>query len=101
MSRALAKSVLDTLAETAVLLTSELVTNAVLHARTEIDLILTIRENLIRVEVWDHDSTEPEKHDPDDEDTSGRGLLLVEAMASAWGVRAHREGKCVWFEVAA
>jgi anti-sigma regulatory factor (Ser/Thr protein kinase) len=87
--------------EAAVLLTSELVTNAVLHAadgtiNVDVDLDLTA----VRVEVADASEERPAPRVAAPDDTSGRGLHLVEAMARAWGVERPREdGKVVWFEL--
>jgi hypothetical protein len=52
------------------------------------------------VEVRDFVAREPEVHAPDtDDDTHGRGLVLVESLADAWGVRPHGVGKSVWFQL--
>jgi anti-sigma regulatory factor (Ser/Thr protein kinase) len=87
--------------EAAVLLTSELVTNAVLYAdagriNVDVDLDLTA----VRVEVADSSDERPAPREAAPEDTSGRGLHLVDAMARAWGVEQERDdGKVVWFEL--
>lgn len=85
--------------ETALLLTSELVTNAVLHGQGS-DIGVTVRvDGGVRVEVHDNGPGIPSpKHYADDAGT-GRGLLLVEAMSTAWGVEVIGHGKTVWFEV--
>ena len=82
-----------------VLLASELVSNAVLHARS--DLSVTVRRfaDCIRVEVYDGNPLLPQPCLPPAEATSGRGLGLVDAMASAWGAERCRDGKVVWFEL--
>ncbi|MFD7507663.1 ATP-binding protein [Streptomyces sp. NPDC059850] len=94
-------------ADLAELLTSELVTNALVHT----DRGARVRATLgggsagpvvgrLRVEVRDFVSRHPtlRGHPPEDS-TSGRGLLLVHTLADAWGVRAHGVGKAVWFEL--
>ncbi len=88
------------LIDTASLLTSELVTNAVLYARSEIELRLAKEPDLIRFEVEDHGSGQPRPRHPAPEETSGRGLALVDTLSNAWGVTAVNSGKAVWFELA-
>jgi anti-sigma regulatory factor (Ser/Thr protein kinase) len=88
------------LVEAAVLLTSELVTNAVLHTGGTINVDVDLDLTAVRVEVGDTSAEEPVPRDPTTEATSGRGLHLVEAMARAWGVEQQRnDGKVVWFEL--
>ena len=85
----------------AVLLTSELVTNAVRHARTEV--VVTVRDAGpgVRIEVRDDDPGAPVLAPADVDATSGRGLSLVNHVADAWGVERHDgDGKTVWLEVA-
>jgi anti-sigma regulatory factor (Ser/Thr protein kinase) len=87
----------------AVLLVSELVTNAVLHGASPITLRLSATPGRIRVEVHDHGSSLPVPR----QDRSvparpgGLGLVLVKALASEWGVTQSPEhaGKTVWFEI--
>ena len=81
------------------LLTSELVTNAVVHAGSEPRLALILLPDRIRVEVHDTDPTLPTQREPDAASASGRGLLLLERLAASWGVEAADDGKTVWFEV--
>jgi DNA-binding NarL/FixJ family response regulator len=81
------------------LLASELVTNAILHARSEVELSVRLTPAAIRVEVADHSAERPVPRAAAPEDTSGRGLALVETLASAWGVDERVGGKTVWFEV--
>ncbi|MFI6447090.1 ATP-binding protein [Kitasatospora sp. NPDC050543] len=91
------------LADTAELLTSELVTNALLHTRqgAVLDAVLTADLRL-RIEVQDGTAGLPvRRREPDTEyATSGRGLLLVEALADDWGVQLRGDGKVTWFELA-
>jgi anti-sigma regulatory factor (Ser/Thr protein kinase) len=79
------------------LLTSELVTNAVVHAGSAAGVTVTRRSHAVRVEVADHDTTRPRKRTPDDH--GGRGLHLVETVADRWGVDSRATGKVVWFEI--
>ncbi len=98
---ALGEARLDEVVDTTLLLTSEVVTNAILHARSELDVIVVVEPPNVRVEVSDEEHRLPEMREATDEETSGRGLLLVEMLASTWGSRPREGGKCVWFEVAA
>lgn len=82
-----------------VLLVSELVTNAVLHAGSRVELSVRLLADAVRVEVVDTSPVIPSPKEADDTDTSGRGLAIMDAMASAWGVDPLPDGKRVWFEV--
>ncbi|MBV2355737.1 ATP-binding protein [Streptomyces sp. J2-1] len=84
------------------LLTSELVTNALVHTDDDAVLIAVVSEHGLRVEVRDFVPRRPLPRVPvAAEDTGGRGLLLLESLADAWGVRPHGAGKSVWFELGA
>ncbi|WP_424853169.1 ATP-binding protein [Streptomyces sp. SAI-170] len=88
--------------DVAELLTTELVTNALVHTDREAVLTATVSPRGLRVEVRDFTGRRPRPRVPSaDDGTHGRGLLLVQALADAWGVRAHGVGKSVWFELAA
>jgi anti-sigma regulatory factor (Ser/Thr protein kinase) len=81
------------------LLVSELVTNAVLHARTDIRVEVDQRGDVVRIGVSDRSlrGVRPRAHSI--ESGTGRGLLLVDRMAQRWGVDLHDDGKVVWFEL--
>ncbi len=87
--------------ERATLLTSELVTNAVLHARTNPELTLRLSGDRLWVGVADETPVSPVRKRYGPEAATGRGLLLVERMATAWGtsVSDQGHGKVVWFEL--
>lgn len=87
------------LEEAALLLTSELITNALLHARTPMELRLRRVDGLLRVEVCDGAARHPVRRHYDADASTGRGLALVEALAEEWGVDADAPGggKSVWF----
>jgi anti-sigma regulatory factor (Ser/Thr protein kinase) len=82
------------------LLTSELVTNAVIHARTEIELGVTVSRDCVLVTVHDQDLARPAQQPYSDRD-GGRGLDLVRALSDDCAVERHDhgEGKTVWFRV--
>lgn len=87
------------LAELGVLLVSELVTNAILHAGTSIGLRVRGTTGWLRVEVSDGSTRQPHICDYSADATTGRGLDLVEALATGWGTETTANGKVVWFEV--
>lgn len=85
---------------TAQLLVSELVTNAVLHASTEIELRAWATRGRVHVRVFDEAPTRlPIPHDPSVEAGTGRGLHLVEQLSAACGVDISPGGKTMWFEL--
>jgi anti-sigma regulatory factor (Ser/Thr protein kinase) len=88
--------------DVAELLTSELVTNAIVHTDHDAVLTATVGSHGLRVEVRDFVARRPRLRVPvADDGTNGRGLLLVQSLADAWGVRPHGVGKAVWFELEA
>ncbi|MDQ1429688.1 MAG: hypothetical protein QOF40_290, partial [Actinomycetota bacterium] len=89
----LKRSGLTELAPTATLLTSEVVTNAVLHVGGTIAVRVTCRPPAVRVEVGDSSEQAPVPGEPSRTSTGGRGLQLVEALASDWGTSNEGPGK--------
>jgi anti-sigma regulatory factor (Ser/Thr protein kinase) len=87
--------------EAAVLLTSEAVTNAFIHGRSEARIHITTSPGRLHVEVADDNSRHPQRLDQDADALDGRGIAIVQQLASRWGVRDDPYGKTVWFEVAA
>ena len=87
--------------EAASLLVSELVTNAVRHAQGTHTIALELQTagTWLRIEVQDADPRWPQPRIPVGFDGSGFGFVLVDAMASKWGVRGTATGKVVWAEV--
>ncbi|MGP3953879.1 ATP-binding SpoIIE family protein phosphatase [Streptomyces sp. 7N604] len=87
------------------LMATELVTNALIHADSDVDVRLRELPDLIRVEVRDWDPRPPMPApitlfgDVDSEAEHGRGLVIVEALASGWGNSPSGRGKAVWFEM--
>ncbi len=85
--------------EPVVLVTSELITNAILHARTAIQLRLAVEGSKVRVEVYDENSRLPVQAACPPDATSGRGLALVSRLATTWGIENRGDGKVVWAEL--
>ena len=83
----------------ALLLTSELVTNAVLHGRSEVCVEVDGSRDSIRISVLDENSRHPAIVREDHDALDGRGLALVDAVATRWGVDDRPMGKSVWFEL--
>lgn len=80
------------------LLVSELVINAVVHASSAPRVDVVLGRDSYRVEVYDDDPAMPELRDPGLADRGGRGILLLDRLASRWGAEPHGSGKVVWFE---
>jgi anti-sigma regulatory factor (Ser/Thr protein kinase) len=86
--------------EKVALLTAEVVTNAILHARTPLKLeAVEVAGRGIRVSVSDESSNPPVKKDYGPSSPTGRGLHIVEAMSDRWGFDQSESGKTVWFEL--
>ena len=89
------------LSETAALLSSELVTNVIVHARSDMIVGVDLDEQRLRVTVFDNSDDRPRRRyglSPLEE--HGRGLQVVDALATSWGVNDGIRGKSVWFELA-
>ena len=91
---------LEPLLEPALLVVSELVTNAVHHAQTCVTVGLRLRTDHLLVEVEDEDSRPPVLQHNDREAVSGRGLILIDALSRRWGSQPSPLGKVVWAELA-
>jgi anti-sigma regulatory factor (Ser/Thr protein kinase) len=81
------------------LLVSELVTNAVLHARSAARVMIERAGTTVRVSVFDDSPARPRLRDYGPEAVTGRGLVIVDRIAARWGVDPSDDGKCVWFEI--
>ena len=95
---ALEAAALDGAVPSAALVVSELVTNAVLHARTPFEVRLRVGADTVRIEVRDGSSRRPTVRNFSDGATSGRGLQVVQQLCQEWGVEAEGDGggKTVW-----
>ncbi|HUR75933.1 MAG TPA: ATP-binding protein [Sporichthya sp.] len=89
------------LGDTAALLTSEVVTNALVHGRSNAVVTARADESGLLVEVGDKDPRppRPQRTKPQAEALGGRGLTLVEHLASEWGTYPTATGKVVWFRL--
>ena len=85
----------------ALIVASELVTNAIIHGRTTCELQLSITGNAVRIEARDGGGGTPDPMAPSRTGTHGRGLHIIAALTSAWGIEdIPAGGKIVWAELA-
>jgi len=84
----------------ALVCTDELVTNAIVHVCSDIELVVRHRGDTIRIEVHDRSQRPPLRRVHPVDAERGRGLDVVDALSSRWGVSPTVTGKSVWFEVA-
>lgn len=87
--------------DSALLCTSELVTNAIVHGRSDVRLWIRTDSGWLRIEVGDDNSRHPHLQPADDGALDGRGLFIVDLLTTRWGVRDDSIGKVVWFELRA
>lgn len=85
------------LRDRAVLITSELATNAVLHAGTGFTVTATITGDELRIAVTDGGGMVPLQRRPGPTEQHGRGLLIADALADRWGVDTRPDATTVWF----
>jgi serine/threonine-protein kinase RsbW len=80
------------------LATSEVVTNALVHAEGEVALTVLVEDDFVRVEVADASPALPVAPRAPPDAISGRGMAIVEAVSDRWGVDELPDGgKLVWF----
>ncbi|MDQ1697048.1 MAG: hypothetical protein QOJ03_2401 [Frankiaceae bacterium] len=89
----------DDLADTAALLTSEVVTNSILHARTPVKLAVIQLSDGVRVEVTDGSPRKPTLRVTSGDATNGRGMALLEELATTWDVKVEGNGKTLSFTI--
>ncbi|MGH4024568.1 MAG: ATP-binding protein [Pseudonocardiaceae bacterium] len=77
---------------------TELVTNAIKHGAGDIELSITVRRYVLRLEVSDHSTVLPRAPKPSDT-VGGHGLWLVAELASHWGARPTARGKTIWADL--
>lgn len=90
---------LEALSYSATLMVSELVANAILHTTTPVELVVVVDGSRARVEVHDGSPQLPVRKHYSTMSGTGRGLMMVDRMASRWGADPTPTGKSVWFEV--
>lgn len=91
---------LDAHVEAATVIVSELSTNGVLHAKTPFEVILSRRGAALRIAVRDASSVMPVMSEHPIDETTGRGLAIVVALARDWGIEPEPTGKTVWADLA-
>lgn len=89
----------DEIRDAAELLVSEVVTNVVRHAGTDLGVAIAVGPTTVRVEITDRNPDLPVMRSPEPTDVGGRGMRIVAELASRWGIDARRSGKSVWFEL--
>jgi anti-anti-sigma regulatory factor len=88
---------LEHLSDRAELIVTELVSNAIVHAKTEMELLVVLREPFLNISLGDGNPAPARLLTSDPSDPAGgRGLILVEALATRWGCLPTRNGKVVW-----
>ncbi len=85
--------------EDAALLTSELATNAVIHAKSSYTVTIKLLADRVRIGVVDASPVAPRRCHYGATSSTGRGLGMVADLSEAWGVEPAQGGKCVWFEM--
>lgn len=89
----------DEIVEVVLLAANELVTNAILHARTDFEVVVRMARGVVRIEVADGDDRPPVHREARDDALGGRGMGVLDAVAARWGVDMVPGGKRVWFEL--
>lgn len=84
----------------ALLVVTELATNAVMHAESDYLVVLHLKPDTLGIAVADSDSTAAEPRDLGPEEVGGRGLHMVDAVAAEWGTaNVPDDGKFVWVQI--
>ncbi len=85
--------------ETLTLLTTELATNAIVHTDTAATATISYLDAMVRVAVHDGSPQLPRRKDPSRDELGGRGIALIEDLASSWGSTSTPTGKRTWFDL--
>jgi DNA-binding NarL/FixJ family response regulator len=99
VTRALARWQAQSELDVIELLVSELVTNSIVHGRSDVEVSVAVVSDRIRVTVFDSSRDPLVRRHLGTEGSSGRGLLMLDALSSDWGMEFVPGGKSVWFEV--
>ena len=104
LARAFLRSTLETwkldgFGEVTKLLATELVANVVTHVGAPMTLRVQRGPSTMRVEIEDPSTEVPIVRHPNPAEEHGRGVLLIDELADAWGVEPRADGKTVWFEI--
>jgi phosphoserine phosphatase RsbU/P len=91
----------QSITDVGLLLVSELATNALRHAGTAFEVVISLTAAGVRICVGDDNPRRPQDPVvlPDSDAEGGRGLVLVDELADRWGVEGDPPGKVVWFEL--
>ena len=100
LGRLLTPTSLESRLSDAQLVLAEVVNNAILHAPgAPVEIEAIVEDTRLEVSVRDRSREHPAPRDPAPDDVSGRGLIIVDALADEWGVTDAPAGKCVWFRL--
>jgi len=100
VAEVLAGAAAEHFTDTATLLTSELVTNGIVHAHTDLEVVVDATPTWVRVEVVDGNPQMPVRREYDEFSSTGRGMEMVELLADDFGVEQLEDhGKRVWFRL--
>ena len=104
LARAFLRSTLETwkldgFGDVTELLVTELVANVVTHVGAPMTLRIQRTPTIMRVEIEDPSREIPVVRHPDVAEEHGRGVLLIDQLANAWGIEPRTDGKTVWFEL--
>lgn len=90
---------LGRVADDAAIIVSELATNAILHAASDFVVALSLQSDCVRLSVRDASAELPVTRAPSPSTISGRGLILISALADSWGTESVDDGKVVWVDL--
>jgi anti-sigma regulatory factor (Ser/Thr protein kinase) len=90
----------EPLVETAELLITELIANAIQHASSSPVMHIDVDSGTVRISVSDESSQTPDVRHGGLEEEGGRGLMLIEALSTSWGWTRTTGGKQIWFTLA-
>lgn len=90
----------DDVRNRAVLITSELATNAILHAQSSFTVDVAVTDEMFQVSVTDSGGAVPIPREPGRSDTDGRGLMILRTLADRWGIDTETGRTTVWFSLA-